>query len=66
MSGTGANFSNANRISKANLKDYGMTIITGGKAPAGMQGAAVTSASGKMVQNSNEAGMFAKQVHTPL
>lgn len=48
MSGTGVSFSNNNRISKANLKDYGMSIITGGKTPAGMQGTAVPSGIGKM------------------
>ena len=26
-------FQNNNRISKGNLKDYGMSIITGGKTP---------------------------------
>ena len=33
-----SNFANNNRISKQNLKDYGMSIITGGKTPQLTQG----------------------------
>lgn len=66
LSASGVNFNNNNRISKANLKDYGMSIITGGKTPAGISGGAVTGGASKMGAGQNEGGPFGKQVGTPL
>lgn len=40
-----------NRISKQNLKDYGMSIITGGKTPvAAIQTSAIAGAPSKLGQ----------------